>query len=82
MNLGNKVAVVTGAARGIGAALARRFGREGARGVVAADIDEEALTALAREIDALAVPCDVSREADVGRVVSAAEDAFGPIDVF
>ena len=82
MNLGNKVAVVTGAARGIGAALARRFGREGARGVVAADIDEEALAALAREIGALAVPCDVSREADVGRVVHAAEDAFGPIDVF
>ena len=64
--------------RGPGAPLRPR-GRPGRR---RRGYDEEALTALAGEIDALAVPCDVSREADVGRLVRAAEDAFGPIDVF
>ena len=79
MKLEGKICVVTGAASGIGAALARRFHAEGAKAVVVADVQEGPLQAVADEIGGLAVACDVAREADL---VAAAEDAFGPIDVF
>ena len=82
MKLEGKVCVVTGAASGIGAALARRFRAEGARAVVVADVREAPLQAVADEIGGLAVACDVAREADIARLVAAAEDAYGPIDVF
>ena len=74
--------VVTGGASGIGRALARRFRAEGARGIALADLQEEALLDAAGEIDALTVPCNVADEADIQRLVAAAEEAFGPIDVF
>ena len=74
--------VVTGGAGGIGLALARRFRAEGARGIALADLQEDALLEAAGEIDALAVPCDVTAEGDIKRLVAAAEDAFGPVDVF
>ena len=82
MNIEGKSVVVTGGASGIGLALARRFRAEGARGIALADLQEDALLAVAGEIDALAVPCDVADEVDIKRLVAAAEDAFGPIDVF
>jgi 3-oxoacyl-[acyl-carrier protein] reductase len=80
-------AVVTGAARGLGAAAARRFVAEGAR-VVVADIDGEAALACARDIDpggarALGVACDIADPADCSHLVRASEAFFGaPIDVF
>jgi len=84
MKLEGKHIIVTGAASGIGAALARRFAQEGAAGVVVADLAaaKEPLEALAREIGGLAVTCDVSREADIKSLVTTARDRFGPIDVF
>ena len=82
MKIADKSVVVTGGASGIGLALARRFRAEGARGIALADLQEDALQEAAGEIDALAVPCDVAVEADIKRLVAAAEDAFGPIDVF
>ena len=82
MKITDKSVVVTGGASGIGHALARRFRAEGARGIALADLKEKALLDAAGEIDALAVPCDVADEADIKRLVAAAEDAFGPIDVF
>ena len=82
MKIAGKSVVVTGGASGIGLALARRFRAEGARGIALADLQEDALLDAAGEIDALAVPCDVADEADIKRLVAAAEDAFGPIDVF
>ena len=82
MKIEGKSVVVTGGASGIGRALARRFRAEGARGIALADLQEEALRDAAGEIDALAVPCDVADEADIQRLVAAAEEAFGPIDVF
>jgi NAD(P)-dependent dehydrogenase (short-subunit alcohol dehydrogenase family) len=83
MRIEGKSVVVTGAASGIGAALARRFAAEGARGVVVADVQEEPLAAVAREIgDGLAVPCDVTDEAQVRALVERAEERFGPIDLF
>jgi NAD(P)-dependent dehydrogenase (short-subunit alcohol dehydrogenase family) len=87
MKLAGTCVVVTGAAGGIGAALARRFATERPRGIVVSDRDEAGIRAVAREIgageiDALAVPCDVTQEAQVRALVDAAEARFGPIDLF
>ncbi|MEE2803272.1 MAG: SDR family oxidoreductase [Pseudomonadota bacterium] len=81
MNVNNKTVVVTGAARGIGKALALRFATEGAR-VVVADRLFELAQETAAEIDGLAVACDVVREADIQHLVSEAQHHFGPIDLF
>lgn len=86
MRVSDKVVVVTGGASGIGAALARRFSREGAFGVVVADRDVEGARDTASEIAraggrALAVGADVTVEADVQAVVATAVDTFGPVDL-
>ena len=77
-----KVCVVTGAASGIGEAVARAFAEAGARGVVVADLNAERLAKVAGEIGGLAVPTDVSRETDIKALIAAAEARFGPVDVF
>jgi NAD(P)-dependent dehydrogenase (short-subunit alcohol dehydrogenase family) len=83
MRVEGKCVVVTGAASGIGAALARRFAAEGARGVVVADVQQEALAAVADESgDALAVQCDVTDPAQILALVDQAEARFGPVDLF
>ena len=82
MKLEGKVAVVTGGASGIGRALARRFNAEGAKAVAVADVQTEALEAVAQEIGGLAVACDVSKESDIKNLVKRTEDELGPIDVF
>jgi NAD(P)-dependent dehydrogenase (short-subunit alcohol dehydrogenase family) len=83
MRIEGKCVVVTGAASGIGAALARRFSAEGARGIVVADVQNDALTVVAGELaNGLAVQCDVTDEAQIRALVDAAEDRFGPIDLF
>ncbi len=82
MELSGKVIVVTGAARGIGRALARRFSQAGPRAVVVADVNASGAAAVAREVGGVAITCDVSREADVERLLNEAESSVGPIDVF
>jgi NAD(P)-dependent dehydrogenase (short-subunit alcohol dehydrogenase family) len=82
MKLKNKIVVVTGGAHGIGRALCRRFVAEGARGVVVADVESEAATAVATEIGGVAVKTDVRREADLQRVVALTTEIYGPIDLF
>jgi hypothetical protein len=74
-----KVVIVTGAARGIGAATAVRLAREGWK-VVLADIDGAALANVAKPANGYAVVCDVGVEADVQRLVDESVDQFGRID--
>jgi NAD(P)-dependent dehydrogenase (short-subunit alcohol dehydrogenase family) len=81
MELAGKVAVVTGGASGIGRALCRRFALEGAS-VVVADVDAPGAAAVAQEIKGLAVPCDVSVEADVLALIDAARLSFDRVDLF
>ncbi len=87
----DKVAIVTGAASGIGLATAQRLGREGAK-VVLADIDQGKLDAAVRQVkdagapgagaaDAWGATCDVSREDQVRGVVEGALSRWGRLDV-
>ena len=82
MRLEDKVVVITGAASGIGAAAARRFAKEGVAGLVIADPDVARLRKVAAEVNGLALPCDVSKEADIRNVVAQAEAEHGRIDVY
>ncbi len=82
MEVKNKIAVITGAASGIGAALARRFHLEGAKGIAVADIQAEPLRAVAASIGALAIPCNVTRESEIQNLVARVEAELGPIDIF
>ncbi|HTV13244.1 MAG TPA: SDR family NAD(P)-dependent oxidoreductase [Acidobacteriaceae bacterium] len=84
MRLENRVALVTGAAMGIGKAVALLFAREGAR-IVAADVNDTAAET-EREIReaggvSLFVKTDISHEGDVAALVKAGTDRFGTIDV-
>lgn len=84
MDVRDKVAIVTGGASGIGAAVARRFAAEGASGIVIADLNLEGAQAVGGELGprALAAQCDVAREADVQRLVAATQERFGRVDVY
>src|SRR5215831_2085106 len=85
--LEKKVAIVTGASRGIGAARAHLFAQEGAR-VVLASRNEAELSKVAEEVnrqwgqyEALAVPTDVSDENQVKHLFGIAKANFGPLDI-
>ncbi len=78
--LGGRVCIVTGGAQGIGEACVRRFAREGAKTVIA-DLDDGRGQALARELDALYVHCDVGDKAQVDALVAQTLQAHGRIDV-
>jgi NAD(P)-dependent dehydrogenase (short-subunit alcohol dehydrogenase family) len=78
--LAGRVCIVTGGAQGIGEACVRRFAREGAK-VVIADVADERGQALAGELDALYVRCDVGDKAQVDALVAQTVRAHGCIDV-
>lgn len=85
MRLENKVAIITGAAGGIGSETARRFLREGAK-VVLADLNAAAVTAVAQMLNesgesTLAVPVDVTSATSVTALFEAAIDRFGGVDI-
>jgi NAD(P)-dependent dehydrogenase (short-subunit alcohol dehydrogenase family) len=82
VELAGKVVVVTGAAGGIGRALAQRFAREGAKAVVVGDIDGPGAEAVAKAVGGLGMRTDVAREGDVRALVAAAESTYGQVDLF
>lgn len=81
MIVSGKTVVVTGGGSGIGAALCRRFRTDGALNVIVGDLNEAAAQAVAREINGIAVGCDVSDELQVIALVEAAERQ-GPVELF
>ena len=80
MNIEGKTCIITGAARGIGLALAQALSTKGAR-VVLADVDADALKQ-AHVPGSIAVVCDVTKAADMERLAAEAEQAFGPVAVW
>ena len=82
MDVNGAVVVVTGGASGIGRALARRFAADGAKGVVVADLDGDGATKVADEIGGLGVQTDVGDAAANDALIGAAEERFGPVDLF
>ncbi|MDV2475959.1 SDR family NAD(P)-dependent oxidoreductase [Rhodococcus zopfii] len=83
MRLAGKVAIVTGGAGGIGRGIVRAFTKEGAK-VLSVDIDDASGSALEAELGSNTVRfvnADISEEASADRIVAAAVDAFGKVDV-
>lgn len=85
MRLQNKIAIVTGGASGIGRAICELFAAEGAR-LIIADIDAEGGAQTLSNVraaggEAQFVATDVSKESDVKRMVAAAADAYGAVDI-
>jgi NAD(P)-dependent dehydrogenase (short-subunit alcohol dehydrogenase family) len=86
VKLKDKIAVVTGGGNGIGEALAQRFAREGATGVVVSDLDLASAERVAAAIrkaggKAIGLRADVSVESDIVNLVKRAEAEFGPVDL-
>ena len=82
MNLKDRIVVITGAASGIGRAMARRFVAEGPKLIVCADRDEAGAKATAAEVGGVAFKVDVSVEADILNLIETVETDHGPIDLF
>jgi 3-oxoacyl-[acyl-carrier protein] reductase len=85
MRLQDRVAIITGAAQGIGEAIARRFAREGAR-VVICDLNEDKIRQVEKEINdnagtALGIVVNVADRAEVNRMVDETVKAFGTVDI-
>src|SRR5690349_7463221 len=82
MDLKDKIIVVTGAASGIGRALAVRFKAEGAKLVVCADRDLPGAEATAATMGGVAARVDVSNEPEIAGLIEMVERDHGPIDLF
>lgn len=82
MELKDKIIVVTGAASGIGKAMAARFATEGAKQVVCADLNLKGAEKTAREVKGIAAEVDVSREDQIAGLIDWVEREVGPIDLF
>ena len=82
MELRDKTAVITGGSGGIGRAMAKAFIEEGARGIVLADLNKEALDAAALELNCESMVCNVTDENQVADLARYATEKFGQIDLF
>lgn len=85
MRLKDRVAVISGAARGIGRAIAFTFSREGAK-VALLDVERSRLEASREEVEkrgghAIALPCDITKSAEVQRAMDEVKKTFGRIDI-
>ena len=82
MALQDKVAVITGAARGIGKAIAERYVKEGAK-VVVADLNEQGAKAVASELgpNAIGLKLDVTNQASIDGMVADTVSKFGGVDI-
>ena len=82
MEVKDKIIVITGGGSGIGRALAVRFHAEGAKKIVAVDINLSNAEDTAQMVDGVAMMADVAVEADIQRVIEDTESTLGPIDLF
>jgi NAD(P)-dependent dehydrogenase (short-subunit alcohol dehydrogenase family) len=82
MELADRIVVITGAASGIGRAMARRFVQQGTKLVVCADYNGDGVRAVAEEVGGVAFEVDVSKEADIQNLIESVEADHGPIDLF
>jgi len=82
MQLKDKIVVVTGAASGIGRAMAQRFAEERAKLVVCADLNLSGARVVAAGIGGVAHECNVAKEGDIRHMIELVETAHGPIDLF
>ena len=82
MQVKNKRVVVTGAASGIGKALAVAFKKAGAQSIVAVDINIEGAEETAKDIDGIAVKANVGQESDILNVIEKGNELSGGIDIF
>lgn len=82
MHIKDKIVVVTGAADGIGRALAIGAKARGAKAVVSVDLNAAGAEKTAKEVGGRSFGCDVAREADLARVIETIESEVGPIGLF
>ncbi|MEO1101799.1 MAG: SDR family oxidoreductase [Pseudomonadota bacterium] len=82
MDIQDSIVVVTGAASGIGRALAKRFDQEGAKLVVCSDIDGDGAQETADAVGGVAFQTNVADEDDIRDLIEAVEEDHGPIDLF
>jgi NAD(P)-dependent dehydrogenase (short-subunit alcohol dehydrogenase family) len=82
MKLKDKIIVVTGAASGIGRAMAERFAKEGAKRVVCADLNGAGAKSVASAIGGVAFETNVAKENDIRTLIERVEVDHGPIDLF
>ena len=82
MQVKDRIVVVTGAASGIGRALAQRFAKEGAKLVVCSDINGDGAKVVADQIGGIAFTTNVGKEEDIQALIETVERDHGPIDLF
>ncbi|MEJ0064614.1 MAG: SDR family NAD(P)-dependent oxidoreductase [Caulobacteraceae bacterium] len=82
MEIKDRIVVVTGAASGIGRALAQRFAKDGAKKVICSDINADGVKAVAAEVGGRAFTTNVAVEDDIRTLIETVEAEEGPIDLF
>ena len=80
MSVEGRVAIVTGAAQGIGRAIAEKLNQEGAS-VAVVDLNGEGASAVASQLDGLGIHADISSEGDADRMVRETLDRYGRVDI-
>ena len=82
MHLKDRIIVITGAASGIGRAMAERFAREKPKLIVCSDVNEAGTQQTAKSVGGVAITANVSKEADIQNLIETVESKHGPIDLF